>query len=369
MKIAKLVQTLLLLTSLMLMAACKSDQEKSYKLIVEGKGLAEIELQLLILSDHTNRRPDPVEPDSKKDTRAVFSGQLNVPTFALLKIGDNRTGRFVLSNTVVKLEVDVANAKLLTVDGGVQQETKEEYDRIMRTDQRETLSEELKKYQRGSDEYNAILEKINALSKDDTDLQVKFIEDHPESIMSPYALWRIYAKIEEGEAIRLFHHIDTSLQQQAHYVYISKKILAWERNPIGAEVPNLYQNSANGKTVGLHDFKGQWLLIDFWASWCSPCRAANPKMLELYNKYHEKGIEFLGVSLDKNRDDWLKAIEDDGLIWTNVSDLNFWDNEISRYFGIRGIPTTLLIDPEGRIIAKKLHGDELVDFLDDIFNN
>jgi len=363
----KNVPVFLILTSILLMAACKSGQEKGYKLRVDGKGLAETELQLLIFSDHTNSRPEPIDPDQKTDTRAEFSGHLEVPTFAILKIGDNRSERFVLSNTVVKVEIDTANAKLLTVDGGVQQETKEEYERIMQTDQKGKLSEELSKYPRGSNEYNAVREKIDILSKDDTDLQIKFIEDHPESIMSPYALWRIYSGIEEDEAIRLFHRIDTALQQQAHYVFISKNILAWEKTAIGSKVPDMSQKTPDGETVSLSDFKGKYLLIDFWASWCAPCREFNPEMVKLYNKYHDMGLDILGISLDKNAEDWKKAITDDGLVWHHVSDLKYWDNEISRYFGINSIPAIILVDRDGGIIAKKLHGAELTAKLEQIF--
>src|SRR5699024_4117188 len=116
------------------------------------------------------------------------------------------------------------------------------------------------------------------------------------------------------------------------------------------------------------DFRGQYVLLDFWASWCAPCRAENPNLVKAYDRFNEDGFTIFGVSLDENREDWLKAIKEDNLKWTQVSDLNAWGNEAARKYGIRAIPANFLIDPEGVIIAKDLRGAALKQKLDDIFS-
>lgn len=344
---------LLLLVTICTMS-CTND--KTYKLTVSGD--VSDNIVLILQTDHASRNALEIQASEVTDEKLVFTGVLEAPCMARLESGNNKSSSFILSNIKGKVTIG-EDLEVIETRLGYQQEMKNDYDRLMQSDKKQELYTALRQEERGSEAYTSILEKVRELSKNDKDLQVSFIEEHPDAMMSPYALWRIYTGLQEDEAIRLFHLIDTNLQKQAQYMFVAPTILAWEKNPVGAEVPDLVQNDTTGKPVHLHSFKGKYLLIDFWASWCSPCRAANPEMVELYNKYHKKGFEILGVSLDKNREDWLKAIEDDGLVWEQVSDLKGWDNEISDYFGINSIPSTMLIGPDSRIIAKKLHADEL----------
>lgn len=134
---------------------------------------------------------------------------------------------------------------------------------------------------------------------------------------------------------------------------------------------NFTQNDTLGNAVSLASFKGKYVLLDFWASWCGPCRAENPNVVKAYNKYKDKGFTILSVSLDQpgKHQAWMDAIHKDGLTWTHVSDLKFWDNEVAKQYGIRAIPQNFLIDPEGKIIAKDLRGDELTKTLSELFPN
>jgi thiol-disulfide isomerase/thioredoxin len=138
---------------------------------------------------------------------------------------------------------------------------------------------------------------------------------------------------------------------------------------VGATAMNFTQNDTAGKPVTLSAFRGKYVLVDFWASWCGPCRMENPNVVSAYAKYHPKGFDILSVSLDRagDKDKWLKAIYADRLAWTHVSDLQFWQNAVAVQYGVGSIPQNFLIDPQGKIVAKGLRGEDLEKKLDEIF--
>src|SRR3990172_7508384 len=127
----------------------------------------------------------------------------------------------------------------------------------------------------------------------------------------------------------------------------------------GSEAPAIVLNDPGDVPIALSSFRGKVVLIDFWASWCKPCRIENPNVVRLYNKYHDKGFEIYGVSLDRDKTAWVKAINDDGLEWVHVSDLMFWNSPVAKLYDIKAIPETYLLDEKGIIIAKNLRGEEL----------
>ena len=149
---------------------------------------------------------------------------------------------------------------------------------------------------------------------------------------------------------------------------LKKEVSLLSNLMVGGTAPDFSQETPEGEPLRLSDLRGKVVLIDFWASWCGPCRAENPNVVKVYEKYREKGFEILGVSLDNKRDRWLKAIKADELTWPQVSDLKGWQNEVAQAYGVHSIPQTILLDPEGKIIARNLRGQRLEQKLAELFD-
>ncbi|MFC0185182.1 Peroxiredoxin [Pseudarcicella hirudinis] len=135
---------------------------------------------------------------------------------------------------------------------------------------------------------------------------------------------------------------------------------------VGSEAPEIALKTPEDKVLNLSSLRGKYVLIDFWASWCGPCRRENPNVVRMYNKFKDKGFEIYGVSLDQDKDAWINAIKKDGLVWQHVSDLQFWNSAAAVAYGVQGIPATFLLDKNGNVIAKSLRGEELERKLEEV---
>jgi peroxiredoxin len=164
--------------------------------------------------------------------------------------------------------------------------------------------------------------------------------------------------------------INTYPNSDAQYIAtLTSAISRLEAMADGATAPDIEGPTPDGKTMKLSDFRGKVVMIDFWASWCRPCRMENPNVLKAYNKYHPKGFEILGVSLDQDKGKWLGAIQQDGLVWQHISDLRGWQSQPAGVYGVNSIPATVLVDKEGKIIARNLRGPALEEKLKEIFGS
>jgi thiol-disulfide isomerase/thioredoxin len=191
-------------------------------------------------------------------------------------------------------------------------------------------------------------------------ISTEFVKKHPASYVAPLAIIRMFQADQDGaKAEELYMLMPSSVQSSGLGQYVSQQIQESKINPVGSVIKDFSQKDTSGQVVNVSSFRGKYVLLDFWASWCKPCRMENPNVVAAYNKFHDKNFTILSISLDQAKPAWLDAIQMDRLTWNHVSDLKGWNNEVAALFQIRSIPQNLLIDPYGKIIAKNLRGPVL----------
>jgi Peroxiredoxin len=207
---------------------------------------------------------------------------------------------------------------------------------------------------------SSIQKDMKSLEEEMTKMEKDFIKNNPASYFTPLLLASISTDMEPNEIEADINSLDTNVAKVEVIKDMKERLKAVKNVAVGQKAPDFTMNDVNGNQVSLSSKIGsKLLLIDFWAGWCNPCRRENPNVVKVYNEFHKKGFDVFGVSLDKSKDEWLKAISDDKLTWTEVSDIQYWNNAAARLYAVSSIPANFLLDENGTIIAKNLRGDDL----------
>jgi len=187
-----------------------------------------------------------------------------------------------------------------------------------------------------------------------------FVKNHSTSVVSAFVLYKyLSGELELEELASLNNNLDTNIKKSIYSDFLKKQIEILKKTQIGMPAIDFVLSDTSGIEFKLSSLYGKYILIDFWASWCSSCRQENPNVVSAFNKFKNKRFTILGVSFDTKRANWINAIKEDKIVWNQVSDLKGWENSAGKLYGIRAIPSNLLLDPKGIIIAKNLRGTEL----------
>jgi len=315
----------------------------------------------------------------------TFKGQIINPSAAVLVIDRNGVGLNSLDTTADNLNfyVDKGEFEINSQDSvakAVIKGSKINDDNEKLLAQLKPLIEQARKIKEEQDTASPAKQNTaefqNAMQAKHKELQIEqkatlkiFILSNPDSYLSLLALYSVAGPSPDpSEVDPLYNSLSDRLKATETGKVLKKSLDALRNTAIGVTAPDFIQNDINGVPVKLSSFRGKYVLLDFWASWCGPCRQENPNVVKAYNKYKDKNFTILSVSLDKasGKADWLAAIQNDGLSWTQVSDLKFWNNEVAALYSITSIPANFLIDPNGKIIARDLRGDDLQNTLEQV---
>lgn len=351
---------------ILLLASCSTSQKNEYE--ITGKITGKVPAQAL-LKIYEDGEMKTLDSSSFVNGNFEFTGTVDSPDFFYIQIG---TARDLISLFVENSEITIlANADSLIGaeikgskihdDFKAFNESKAEYDNQQRdlyTEYKKANSEELKK--NIENRYDSIDNKKSEHIKN-------YVIANGNSVLAPYIIRReLIHSIDLNELTELTNTISPDLKDNKYTKELHQRIKLLRNLEPGMPAPEFTQNNPEGNPINLTDFKGKYLLIDFWASWCVPCRNANPTVVAMYNKYNEKGFTILGVSMDDNREKWLEAIEVDGLVWAQVSVLKGWNNPVGKLYAVNGIPHAILIDPDGNIVKRGIHAGELDELLGDL---
>lgn len=218
-----------------------------------------------------------------------------------------------------------------------------------------------KKYYSASVVEGSETQNLFEIYKKTKDVEIsKFITEHPKSIVSSYVLYRNWSyRLSPEEITKNIALLDKSQQNSTYVKELKELVTVLNGLAVGKKAPDFTAPNPDGKPVRFSENLKGYTLVDFWASWCGPCRKENPNIVAAYKEYHDKGFNIIGISLDKKKENWVKGIQEDQLNWLQVSELTYWNSTIAKLYGVRAIPGNYLVDSKGIIVARNLRGEDL----------
>jgi len=294
-----------------------------------------------------------------------FKGKIERPRIAMLRIESTKDSRmFWLENNKIDITGHKGDLKNSKVVGSITQKEAE-----MLLGRKDSIFKEMKKLDgmvtdRNRDSLFIIYEQM---IDEEITINKKFIKEYPNSYESLIRLNWSKERLGSAETGKLLSLMDKEFQSTDEGKTITNFIKLNKNLKVGEKYIDFEQINIKGTPIRLSAIKGKYTLLEFWASWCGPCRGFNPELVKEFELYKDEGFVIIGISLDSNREKWIKAVEKDSLIWENVSDLKGADNEVAIIYGVRDIPDNFLIDENGTIIARYIRGDNLKKKLKELF--
>jgi peroxiredoxin len=357
-----------LLSAAILVYACSS--EPHY--IVKGKIKGSDNITFYLMKRDGGQTVTIDSAVSKNGSFTMKGGKTDYPQLVQLVAGNtSQRASFYLENSKIKVEGTLDSLFDAKVTGS---KTQDEYQQFL--DENKPLSDSYAdlyaQYQAANQ--NGDVAKVAEIEKSASDiekqmtgLQKKFVADHPSSYVSPAILSSLSYEMDGEELDSVINKFDAKIAELPQVKTLKERAEAMKAVSVGKKAPDFTMNDVNGNPVSLSSRIGsKLLLIDFWAAWCGPCRQENPNLVKVYNTFNKSGFEVLGVSLDQRKEDWVKAIADDKLTWTHVSDLQYWNNAAARLYAVNAIPANFLLDQNGTIIARNLRGEDLYNKVNEI---
>nr|WP_321405367.1 TlpA disulfide reductase family protein [uncultured Carboxylicivirga sp.] len=361
---------MLAILSVALLASC---QPKNYQITGTLEGVT---AENVVLKNIRKGRPELMDSAKIVDGTFTFKGEVAAPEFALIFIeGQQQPIQFFIENaniTITGNAEDIANVEI--AGSPVNDLWKTFNDGVPGKDRMQQLQQEYMQAQMTQDqEKRAVLEEeANSIMGDMQAYYKKFLEDNTSNALGAFLALNMGSQMPLEELKPLVEKLEAAMPEHVYIVELKEMLDSMEKREasvaatkVGAVAPDFTLKTKGGEDISLSSFKGKYVLVDFWASWCGPCRNENPNVVAAYKKFNEKGFEVFSVSVDDSEEKWLEAVEADGLIWTQVRDT---EKEVGKLYGIQSIPTTLLLDTEGVIIAKNLRGEALDQKLAELLN-
>jgi peroxiredoxin len=354
-----------ILILLPVLAFAQNTQPKEF--VVNGKvtGLADGEVKIASSQeDHA-----VLVTGSSKDGSFSLKGSIPEPGLYFLVLGEQQPQYIYLENSDITVNGSIDNLKNLKIEGSKSHLDFMEFNRIFNPmiGELNGIAAEIQK-EMNEKKRDLLIKRYDSVVLAVNKEVTNFVSAKRSSYVSPFLLW-VTAKLDDNPAImeERYNMLDENIRKTQIGKSLAEYIDFMKVGSVGTYAPDFSQNDVNGKAVTLSSFKGKYVLVDFWASWCRPCRAENPNVVKVYNKFKDKNFTILGVSLDAKKDAWVRAIQSDKLAWNHVSDLQEWRNSAAQLYHVQSIPGNFLIDPDGKIIAKDLRGEDLEKKLCEVF--